>query len=179
MPMQFDRLLTEARLATMVAGDDGYGVIEKAALGIKDGRIAWIGPMSEIPGEAREIERLASRWVTPALIDCHTHLVFAGDRSDEFERRLGGESYESISRSGGGIARSVEATRAAGAAELAAGALTRIDALAQEGVGTVEIKSGYGLTRESERTMLRAARGVERASGMRVSATLLAAHAVP
>ena len=102
--MQFDRLLTEARLATMVAGDDGYGVIEKAALGIKDGRIAWIGPMSEIPGEARETERLARRWVTPALIDCHTHLVFAGDRSDEFERRLGGESYESISRSGGGIA---------------------------------------------------------------------------
>ncbi|WP_291842719.1 imidazolonepropionase [Maricaulis sp.] len=177
--MQFDRLLTEARLATMVAGDGGYGVIEKAALGIKDGRIAWIGPMSEIPGKVRETERLASRWVTPALIDCHTHLVFAGDRSDEFERRLGGESYESISRSGGGIARSVEATRAAGAAELAAGALTRLDALAQEGVGTVEIKSGYGLTRDSERTMLRAARGVARASGMRVSATLLAAHAVP
>lgn len=177
--MQFDRLLTEARLATLVAGDDGYGVIEKAALGIKDGRIAWIGPMDRVPGEVREVERLASRWVTPALIDCHTHLVFAGDRSDEFERRLGGESYESIARSGGGIARTVEATRGAGAAELAASALTRLDALAQEGVGTVEIKSGYGLTLDSERTMLRAARGVARASGMRVSATLLAAHAVP
>ena len=99
--MHFDRLLTEARLATMVAGDDGYGVIEKAALGIKDGRITWIGPMDAVPGEADQVDRLASRWVTPALIDCHTHLVFAGDRSDEFERRLGGESYESIARSGG------------------------------------------------------------------------------
>ncbi len=177
--MHFDRLLTEARLATMVAGEDGYGVIEKAALGIKDGRIAWIGPMDQLPGDADHIDRLASRWVTPALIDCHTHLVFAGDRSDEFERRLGGESYESIARSGGGIARTVMATREAGAAELAGGALSRLDALAQEGVGTVEIKSGYGLTLESERTMLRAVRGVQRASGMRVSATLLAAHAVP
>ena len=177
--MHFDRLLTEARLATMVAGDDGYGVIEKAALGIKDGRITWIGPMDAVPGEADQVDRLASRWVTPALIDCHTHLVFAGDRSDEFERRLGGESYESIARSGGGIARTVNATRQAGVAELAGGALARLDSLAQEGVGTVEIKSGYGLTLESERTMLRAARGVERASGMRVSATLLAAHAIP
>ena len=177
--MRFDRLITNARLATMVAGDTPYGTVENAAVGLVGDRIAWAGPMAECPGEAEVSESVDGRWITPALIDCHTHLVFAGDRSDEFERRLQGESYADIARSGGGIRRTVEETRKAGAAELAAGALKRLDAFAQEGVGTIEIKSGYGLTIESELAMMKAARGVGLASGMRVSVTLLAAHAVP
>lgn len=177
--MRFDRLLTNARLATMVPGEMAYGAIERAALGISGERIAWLGPMADVPGEADAVDDLEGRWVTPALVDCHTHLVFAGDRSDEYERKLAGESYADIAREGGGIRKTVEATRKAGAAELAAGALARLDAYAHEGAGTIEIKSGYGLTRDSELTLLKAARGVGLASGMRVSATLLAAHTVP
>lgn len=177
--MRFDRLLTHARLATMVAGDLPYGALLDAAIGIRDGRIAWIGPMAQVPHEARETDNLEGRWVTPALIDCHTHLVFAGDRSDEFERRLAGESYGEISRSGGGIRKTVAATRKAGAAELAGAALSRLDALSAEGVGTIEIKSGYGLSYESELAMLRAARSLGLVSGLRVATTLLAAHSVP
>jgi imidazolonepropionase len=177
--MRFDRLLTHARLATMVAGRVPYGALLDAAIGIRDGRIAWIGPMADIPHEARETESLEGRWVTPALVDCHTHLVFAGDRSDEFERRLAGESYADIAKSGGGIRKTVAATRKAGAAELAGGALSRLDALSAEGVGTIEIKSGYGLNLESELSMLKAARSLGLVSGLRISTTLLAAHAIP
>ncbi len=177
--MQFDRLLTNARLATMVPGGAAYGAVEGGAIGISGERIAWAGPMSQVPGEAAVTENMDGRWITPALVDCHTHLVFAGDRSDEYERKLAGEDYAAIARAGGGIRKTVEATRKAGAAELAAGALSRLDAYAQEGVGTVEIKSGYGLTHDSELAQLKAARGVGLASGMRISATLLAAHTVP
>jgi imidazolonepropionase len=177
--MRFDRLLTNVRVATLAPGGTPWGVIENAAIGIRDGRIGYVGPQSEAPKTAVETENLQGRWVSPALIDCHTHLVFAGDRSDEYERRLAGESYAEIAKSGGGIRKTVEATRRAGAPELAAGALSRLDALAAEGVGTVEIKSGYGLTHESELSMLKAARAVGMASGMRVSSTLLAAHTIP
>lgn len=163
----------------MVAGDVPYGALLDAAIGIRDGRIAWIGPMAEVPEEALETESLEGRWVTPALVDCHTHLVFGGDRSDEFERRLAGESYADISKSGGGIRKTVAATRKAGAAELAGGALSRLDALSAEGVGTIEIKSGYGLTYEAELSMLKAARSLGLVSGMRVSTSLLAAHTIP
>ena len=177
--MRFDRLLTHARLATMVPGGAAYGAVLDAAIGIRAGRIAWIGPMSQAPDDARETDNLEGRWVTPALVDCHTHLLFAGDRSDEFERRLAGESYGDIARTGGGIRKTVAATRLAGAAELAAGALSRLDALSAEGVGTIEIKSGYGLTLESELAMLKAARSLGLVSGLRIVATLLAAHTVP
>ena len=177
--MRFDRLLTNARLATMVSGGTAYGAVEDAAIGIRGNRIAWSGPMAELPGDAEETDDLDGRWVTPALVDCHTHLVFAGDRADEYERKLAGVSYETIAREGGGIRRTVEATRQAGAAELAAGALSRLDAYASEGVGTIEIKSGYGLNHDSELAQLKAARGVGLASGMRIVPTLLAAHAVP
>lgn len=177
--MRFDRLLTHARLATMVPGATPYGAVEDGAIGIVGDRIAWVGAMADTPGEAEVTESVEGRWITPALIDCHTHLVFAGDRSDEYERKLAGESYETIAREGGGIRRTVAATRQAGAAELAAGALARLDAYAAEGVGTIEIKSGYGLTRDSEIAQLKAARGVGLASGMRIVPTLLAAHAVP
>jgi len=158
--MQFDRLLTHARLATMVPSETPYGTVETGAIGISGDRIAWAGPMDDIPGEAAVTEDMEGRWITPALVDCHTHLVFAGDRSDEYERKLAGEDYAVIAREGGGIRRTVEATRKAGPAELAAGALSRLDAYAQEGVGTVEIKSGYGLTHDSELAQLKAARGV-------------------
>lgn len=179
--MRFDRLLTNARLATMAANGRPYGGTDADAVGIRDGRIVWIGKSEDLPEgvEIHERDDLDGRWVTPALVDCHTHLVFAGDRSGEFERRLAGESYESIARSGGGIKSTVNAVRSATAAELAATALSRLDALNAEGLGTIEIKSGYGLNFESEINMLKAARSLGLVSGVRVRTTLLAAHAVP
>ena len=177
--MRFDRLITNARLATMVGGASPYGNIDADAIGIIDEKIAWIGSTADHSHEAVSIDDVEGRWITPALIDCHTHLVFAGDRADEYERRLAGESYASIAKSGGGIRKTVEATRKASAAELAALALSRMDAFAAEGVGTIEIKSGYGLTIDSELSMLKAARSLGLVSGMRISVTLLAAHAVP
>jgi imidazolonepropionase len=177
--MRVDRLFINARLACMTQGGAPYGALEGAALGVRDGRISFIGSMAEAPTDALEVDDLEGRLVTPALVDCHTHLVFAGDRSNEFERRLAGESYADIARCGGGISATVKAVREAGAAELAAGALGRIDAWSGEGAGTIEIKTGYGLDYESELSMLKAARAVGLASGLRVSVTLLAAHAVP
>ena len=177
--MHFDRLLTDARIATMAETGTPYGEIANGAIGMSGDRIAWVGSMEDIPGTADVTESLEGRWVTPALIDCHTHLVFAGDRSDEYERKLAGESYEVIAREGGGIRKTMTATRKAGAAELAALAMGRLDAYAAEGVGTIEIKSGYGLTVEAELAQLKAARGLGLVSGMRIVPTLLAAHAVP
>lgn len=179
--MRVDRLFTNARLATMAPNGRPYGGTDADSVGVRDGRIVWIGRSADLPAGADIAERdnLEGRWVTPALVDCHTHLVFAGDRSGEFERRLAGESYESIARSGGGIKSTVAAVRTASAAELAAAALTRLDALSGQGLGTIEIKSGYGLNFESEISMLKAARTVGLVSGVRVRTTLLAAHAVP
>src|SRR5210317_1634400 len=173
-----DLLLTDARIATM-AGDD-YGVIEDGAIAIADGKIAWIGPQSALPDNAAASTRsLDGHWVTPALIDCHTHLVFAGDRSGEFEERLRGASYEDIARAGGGIMSTVRATRDASADALYAAALPRVQALAAEGVGTIEIKSGYGLNIESELKMLAVARRLGEAAEVSIRTTLLAAHTVP
>jgi imidazolonepropionase len=173
-----DLLLTDARIATM-AGDD-YGVIDDGAVAITDGRITWIGPQSELPDGATTTTRsVAGRWITPALIDCHTHLVFGGDRAGEFEQRLRGASYEDIARAGGGIMSTVRATRAASADELYAAALPRVQALAAEGVGTIEIKSGYGLSIESELKMLSVARQLGEATPVTIRTTLLAAHTVP
>lgn len=173
-----DLLLTDARIATM-AGDD-YGVIDDGAVAITDGNISWIGPQAELPDGDEQVTRsLAGRWITPALIDCHTHLVFAGDRSGEFEARLRGASYEDIARAGGGIMSTVTATREASADELYAAALPRLQALAEEGVGTIEIKSGYGLSIESELKMLSVARQLGEATDVTIRTTLLAAHTVP
>jgi imidazolonepropionase len=173
-----DLLLTDARIATM-QGDD-YGVIENGAVAIVGGNIAWLGPMADLPGgEPASTRSLEGRWITPALIDCHTHLVFAGDRSGEFEERLKGASYEDIARAGGGIMSTVRATRAASADELYAAALPRVRALAAEGVGTIEIKSGYGLNIDSELKMLAVARQLGEAGNVSVRTTLLAAHTVP
>ena len=173
-----DLLLTDARIATM-AGDD-YGVIDDGAVAIAEGRIVWIGPQSDLPDSAATTTRsIAGRWITPALIDCHTHLVFGGDRAGEFEQRLRGASYEDIARAGGGIMSTVRATRDASADELYAAALPRVQALAAEGVGTIEIKSGYGLSIESELRMLSVARQLGEATPVTIRTTLLAAHTVP
>ena len=164
----------------MVESGEPYGAIADGAILIRDGRIAWIGPRCELPSHsAAETDRLDGRWVTPGLIDCHTHLVFGGDRSGEFEQRLNGATYEEIARAGGGIVSSMRATRAASEAELYASALTRLEGLKATGVTTVEIKSGYGLDRESELKMLRVARRIGLEGGVRVRTSYLGLHAVP
>lgn len=173
-----DRLLTDCHVATMAAQGGAYGAIEDGAILIRDGRIAWVGPRAQAPA-ADVVERLDGRWVTPGLIDCHTHLVFGGDRSAEFEQRLGGVSYEEIARAGGGIVSSVKATREAGEDALYASAVARLEGLKATGVTTVEIKSGYGLDRDSELKMLRVARRIGREAGVRVRTSYLGLHAVP
>ena len=176
-----DRLLTNATLATAAEKGAAYGLIEAASLAIEGERIAWLGPMRELPERYRDWPAvdLDGRLVTPGLIDCHTHVVFGGNRAREFELRLQGASYEEIARAGGGIVSTVTATRAASEADLLAAALARVDALIAEGVTTIEIKSGYGLDRDTELTMLRAARriGIERP--ITVKTSFLGAHAVP
>lgn len=178
--VDWDLLLTDARIASMSADAPGYGEIHDAAIAVADGRIAWIGPQEELPSRSAATTRSVSgRWLTPALVDCHTHLVFGGDRSKEFEQRLGGASYEEIARAGGGILSTVRATRHASADALFDAALPRINALLAEGVATVEIKSGYGLDVENELKMLEIGRRLGKLSNARVRTTLLAAHTVP
>ena len=176
----FDLMLSNARIATMQESDISYGVIESGGVGIADGKIAWIGPESELPADVNcKTLSLNGRWLTPALIDCHTHLVFGGDRADEFEQRLNGASYEEIAKAGGGILSTVEATRAASADDLTKSAAGRLHALSREGVSTIEIKSGYGLDVENEMKILRVARSLAGSSGISVSTTFLGAHSVP
>jgi imidazolonepropionase len=175
-----DRLITDCRLATMGPGGEPYGAVEDGAILIRDGRIVWAGARADLPAhEAVETDRLDGRWVTPGLVDCHTHLIFGGDRSGEFEQRLGGASYEAIARAGGGIVSSVAATRAGSEDALYASALGRLAGLKATGVTTVEIKSGYGLDRDSELKMLRVARRIGREAGVRVRTSYLGLHAVP
>ena len=174
----WDLLLTNLNLATMAGG--GYGAIEGAALAIRDGKIAFAGPASDLPrGGARASHDLGGRWATPGLIDCHTHLVYGGNRSGEFEMRLAGASYLEIAEAGGGIRSTVSATRAATEDELFAGAAERLKPLLAEGVTTVEIKSGYGLDRDTELRMLRVARRLGEAFPVTVRATYLGGHTVP
>jgi len=178
--MRNDLLITDCRLAAMVEGGQPYGAVEDGAVLIADGRIIWAGPRADLPAhQATHTDRLDGRWLTPGLIDCHTHLVFGGDRSGEFEQRLGGATYEEIARAGGGIVSSVAATRAASEDDLYAAALTRLAGLKATGVTTVEIKSGYGLDRDSELKMLRVARRLGREAGVRVRTSYLGLHAVP
>ena len=176
----WDLLLTNARIATMQESDVAYGVIEHGALGIADGKIAWVGPESELPsGINGRTLSLQNRWLTPALIDCHTHVVFGGNRAEEFEQRLMGVSYEEIAKAGGGILSTVNETRSASSDELANSAVVRLNSLAREGVATVEIKSGYGLDVENELKMLRVARSLAGSSGISTSTSFLGAHTVP
>ncbi|SHO65550.1 imidazolonepropionase [Pseudoxanthobacter soli DSM 19599] len=176
-----DTLWTGARLATLDPQRPGLGIVEDGAIAARDGRIVFAGPHGDLPGDidAAVCEDLDGRWVTPGLIDCHTHLVHGGDRAMEFEMRLAGESYEAIAAAGGGILSTVNATRRASEADLVASALPRLDALLAEGVTTVEVKSGYGLDEAAERRMLGAARDLAGARRVRVATTYLGAHAVP
>lgn len=176
--MHSDRLWTNARLATMQADHPGLGVIEHGAVGMAAGTITYVGSMIDAPTAAEVID-CEGRWITPGLIDPHTHLVFAGDRIAEFELRQKGASYEEIARAGGGIVSTVHATRAASEADLVASALPRLDALIAEGVTTVEIKSGYGLSAADEAKMLRAARVLGEVRPVTVRTTFLGAHALP
>lgn len=172
-----DRLWTNAHLATMAG--DGLDVVEDGAVGCRDGRIVYAGSRAGAPDGPGEVIDCGGRWITPGLIDCHTHLVHAGDRSGEWARRLEGATYEEIAREGGGILSTMRATRAASEDELVATALPRLDALLAEGVTTIEIKSGYGLTTADELKMLRAARALAGERNVRVATSLLAAHALP
>ncbi|WP_458097695.1 imidazolonepropionase [Roseomonas sp. WA12] len=158
---------------------DGLGVVRDAALAAKDGRIAWVGPRAELPAHDAPETDCGGAWILPGLVDCHTHLVFGGDRAGEFERRLMGVSYEEIAREGGGILSTVRATRAADEEVLLAAALPRLDGLLAEGVTTIEVKSGYGLEFEAERRMLRTARALGRERVVSVATSFLGAHAVP
>jgi len=169
-------ILRNATLATMTAG---YGLVEGGAVVIQGDRIAWAGPDADRPAAQGEEIDLGGRLVTPGLIDCHTHLVFAGDRAREFEMRLQGASYEEVARAGGGILSTVRATRAATEDDLLAGALPRADQMLARGVTCIEVKSGYGLDIETELRMLRAARRIAQQRPVRVLTTFLGAHALP
>ena len=174
-------LYVDLTAATMRQTHEAYGLIPNAAIAVEAGRIAWTGPLDDLPGEYEATSRtpLGGRLVTPGLIDCHTHIVHGGDRAGEFEMRLNGASYEEVARAGGGIVSTVTATRAADEAALIASALPRVDTLLAEGICTLEIKSGYGLDVETELRMLRAARAIERERPVRVRTSFLGAHAVP
>ena len=178
----WDGLLLDCHLATL-SGSDDYGIVEDAALAWKDGRIAWLGPRRDLPGDPRalahQVHECGGDWLTPALVDCHTHLVFGGNRAVEAERRLQGASYQDIAREGGGIVATVRATRALDDAGLLAQSLPRAQALVADGVATLEIKSGYGLDFESERRMLKVARAIGEELGISVRTTFLGAHALP
>lgn len=174
----WDALWINANLATMAGG--GCGIVENAALAVAGGRIGWLGPMSELPKhDARETHDAKGKWLIPGLIDCHTHLVYGGNRAREFEARLKGKSYAEIAREGGGILSTVRATRAASEEELLAQSEKRLRALIAEGVTTVEIKSGYGLDIENEMKMLRVARRLSERHRVTVRTTFLGAHALP
>lgn len=177
--MRFDRVWFNARVATL--SNDDLGIVENGAVAAKDGRIAFAGSEKDLPTGWDAAERIdcEGRWITPGLVDCHTHLVFGGDRAHEFELRLKGASYEEIARAGGGIVSTVKATRAASEDDLVASALLRLDHLIAEGCTSIEIKSGYGLDLETEARSLRAARRLADERPISVTTTFLGAHALP
>ncbi len=174
-------LIKNARLATMVTGAKSYGLIDDGAIAIEGETIAFCGPLAELPANMANwpSRDVAGALITPALVDCHTHIVFGGNRAREFEMRLEGATYEEIARAGGGIVSTVTATRAASEEELLASALPRVDTLLAEGVTTLEIKSGYGLDIDSELKMLRVARRIGKERPVTVRTSYLGAHAVP
>jgi imidazolonepropionase len=180
--MRVDRLFRDARLATMAGNgpNGGLGLIEDGIVATEAGRIVYVGPRKDAPRlDPKETVRCDNRWITPGLVDCHTHLVYGGDRAQEFELRLKGASYEEIARSGGGIVSTVKATRSAKARDLLDQTLPRLDALIAEGVTTVEVKSGYGLDLDTEAKQLQVARSLTEHRDIGVATTFLGAHALP
>ena len=174
-------VLTHLTAATMQPGDNPYGLVPDAALALVGGKIAWVGARDALPGQfaAVPVHDMGGRLVTPALIDCHTHVIHGGNRAAEFEMRLQGASYEEVARAGGGIVSTVAATRRASEDDLVAAALPFVDAMIAEGLSVIEIKSGYGLEQDTELRMLRAARRIGRVRQVLVRTSFLAAHAVP
>jgi imidazolonepropionase len=178
-------VLINLRAATMVPdaelANDSYGLIKDAALVLGEGKIVWIGPQAKLPAVYKDLpaKDMGGRLVTPALIDCHTHVVHGGNRATEFEMRLGGASYEEVARAGGGIVSTVAATRNASVEQLVQAALPFVDAMLAEGVAVIEVKSGYGLDHDTELRMLRAARQIGAKRRVLVKTTFLGAHAVP
>ena len=174
-------VLTSLRAATMRSGADPYGLIKDAAIVLAGGKIAWIGAQADLPSDyaALPVRDMGGRLITPALIDCHTHVIHGGNRAAEFEMRLHGASYEEVARAGGGIVSTVAATRKSSEDDLVAAALPYVDAMIAEGVAVIEIKSGYGLEQDTELRMLRAARRIGQLRPVLVRTSYLAAHAVP
>ncbi len=174
-------ILTNLQAATMQGKTDPYGLIQDAAVVLAEGRIAWIGKRTDLPAAHAHLPQkdMGGRLITPALIDCHTHVVHGGNRATEFEMRLQGASYEEVARAGGGIISTVKATRTASQADLVAAALPFVDAMIAEGVAVIEIKSGYGLNQDTELRMLRAAREIATLRNVTVKTSFLAAHAIP
>jgi len=180
----FDTLWINIHAATMAENQaDGFGIIKNAAVGIQGKNVSWIGPAAELPGKpgalSQDVRDGGGKWMTPALIDCHTHLIYAGDRAAEFEQRLQGVSYADIAKAGGGILSTVRATREATEQQLYEAALGRVRTLMREGVMTFEMKSGYGLDTATERKILRVATRLRDDLGLRVQRTFLGAHALP
>jgi len=174
----WDRLLVDCQIATMTG--DGLGVVSNGAIGIADGKIVRVGKRTELAGfRAREVTALGGAWITPGLIDCHTHLIFGGTRADEHAMRRAGATYEEIAKAGGGIASTVKKTAAASDDELLASARGRLKALAAGGCTTVEVKTGYGLDVDSELRLLRLAAELGEGQAVRIVPTLLALHAIP
>ena len=178
--MLWDSWWTNIHIATMELGHD-YGIIRDAAIAVKDGKIAWIGAARDLPATytAMVTHDGGAAWLTPGLIDCHTHMVYAGNRSNEFEARLNGVAYEEIARQGGGIVSTVKATRAASEQQLMQASLPRVLSSLREGVTTLEVKSGYGLDLATEAKILRVARQIQNDLPVRITTTFLGAHAVP
>jgi imidazolonepropionase len=178
--MQCDRIWRGARLATLVEGNGGLGIVEKGLIASRGGTIVYAGPEADAPSlTAPDVIDCEGRWITPGLVDCHTHIVYGGNRAHEFELRLAGATYEELARAGGGIVSTMKATRAASEDGLVASALPRVDALMAEGVTTLEVKSGYGLEREAEMKSLKAARRLGEVRPLSVTTTFLGAHAMP
>ena len=179
----YDTLWLNANLATMRARGAPYGAVRDGAIGITEGKIAWVGARADLPGQpekiATEVIDAEHAWITPGLVDCHTHLVYGGNRANEFEMRLAGATYEDIARAGGGIISTVRKTREASDTELAITASVRLAHLLAEGVTTIEIKSGYGLDMATELRLLRIARMLGDTAPVTVKTTFLGAHAVP
>ena len=175
------KVFCSSQLATLASTEVPYGLIENGAIVVSDGQIQWVGPQSDLPETyaSSPKEDLGDRLITPGLIDCHTHVVYAGDRAQEFEMRLNGASYEEVARAGGGIISTVKATRNASLDELVKDALPRVDAMIAEGVCTIEVKSGYGLAQDAELNMLRAARKIATLRPVLIEITYLGAHATP
>lgn len=179
MPDNHQLLIKNVSIASMQDNGVPYGAVENAFVTVNDGKIGTVGSMQDTLPKANEIIDAEGQWLLPGFVDCHTHLVFGGSRSGEFEQRLNGVSYEQIARQGGGIKSTVQATRKESKDSLTSSAVSRASRLAEEGVTTIEVKSGYGLDRETELKMLEAAKAIERHLPVNIATTYLGAHAVP